>query len=75
MWINTALAHIYGIRKGSMTFSITVSSPIMLSVMYFNCYAECHYAEYHYVKSLYAEHHYVECLYAEYHYVECLYAE
>jgi hypothetical protein len=33
----------------------------------FYCHAECHYAEYRYVKNHNAECHYVECRYAEFH--------
>jgi hypothetical protein len=58
------------------TLSITVSSAVMLSVVFFHCYAElhyseCHYAECHYAECLYAECRYAECRNAELHYAEC----
>jgi hypothetical protein len=55
-------------------------SIIMLSVEFYYCCAQCHFAEYPYAEChspecLYAECHYAECHYAECHYAECNYAE
>jgi hypothetical protein len=55
-----------------MTLSTSVSSAIMLSVVFFKCHAECHYAECRYAECHYIECQYAECRYADYHYAECL---
>jgi hypothetical protein len=48
-------------------------SAIILSIIKLK--VECHYAEYHDVKSHYADYCYGECCYAECHYAVCHYAE
>ncbi len=45
---------------------------VMLSDIFFYCYAECHYAECRYRACHYAECHYAKCRYAAYLYDECL---
>ncbi len=43
-----------------------IMSDVMLSVTFFYCNAQCHYAKCRYVECRYAECHYAEC-----HYTEC----
>jgi hypothetical protein len=42
---------------------------------FIDCYAECHYAEFHYAKVSYAEFHCAKVNYAEFHYAKVSYAE
>jgi hypothetical protein len=51
--------------------SVVILNVLILSVLHFYCYAECHYNECPYAECRYAERRYAECRYADRRYAEC----